>query len=171
MGRGVKLTTPPNTFSWRDAQLKHRDNFTFNFTTNFAFPFSYFKLITGLLDKYVGLVVDFSVMPQLIYIVHISSYLNVKSNVTVLLFKWAPRHEGVFEKWRYSSTYYFTSALGGGEWLASRPGFFTPMERVPGTHSIGGWVGSQSRSGRSGDPFTYFISRYANINRHLINKC
>jgi hypothetical protein len=81
---GVKLTTPPNTPSWRNAQLKHRDNFTFNFTTNFAFPFSYFKLITGLLDKYVGLVVDFSVMPQLIYIVHISSYLNVK--VTSLCF-------------------------------------------------------------------------------------
>jgi hypothetical protein len=29
-----------------------------------------------------------------------------------------------------------TSALGGGEWSASRPGHFTPRERAPGTHII-----------------------------------
>jgi hypothetical protein len=34
-----------------------------------------------------------------------------------------------------------TSALGGGEWSASRPGRFTPGERVTGTHWIGSWVG------------------------------
>jgi hypothetical protein len=34
-----------------------------------------------------------------------------------------------------------TSALQGGEWSASRPGRFTPRERDPGTHWIGGWVG------------------------------
>jgi hypothetical protein len=33
-----------------------------------------------------------------------------------------------------------TSALVGGEWSALRPGRFTPGERAPGTHSIGGWV-------------------------------
>jgi hypothetical protein len=33
----------------------------------------------------------------------------------------------------------FTSALDG-EWLASRPGSFTPREKAPGTHWIGGWV-------------------------------
>jgi hypothetical protein len=33
-----------------------------------------------------------------------------------------------------------TSALVGGEWLASRPGRFTAGERTPGTHWIGGWV-------------------------------
>jgi hypothetical protein len=33
-----------------------------------------------------------------------------------------------------------TSALGGGEWSTSRPGHFTPEERAPGTHWIGGWV-------------------------------
>jgi hypothetical protein len=33
-----------------------------------------------------------------------------------------------------------TSALVGGEWSTSRPGRFTPGERVPGTHWIGGWV-------------------------------
>jgi hypothetical protein len=33
-----------------------------------------------------------------------------------------------------------TSALVGGEWSTSRPGCFTPEERAPGTHWIGGWV-------------------------------
>jgi hypothetical protein len=33
-----------------------------------------------------------------------------------------------------------TSALVGGEWSASRPGRFTPGERVPGVHWIGSWV-------------------------------
>jgi hypothetical protein len=28
----------------------------------------------------------------------------------------------------------------GGEWSVSRPGRFTPGERTPGTHWIGGWV-------------------------------
>jgi hypothetical protein len=32
------------------------------------------------------------------------------------------------------------SALIGGEWSNSRPGRFTPRERAPGTHWIGGWV-------------------------------
>jgi hypothetical protein len=30
-------------------------------------------------------------------------------------------------------------ALVGGEWSTSRPGHFTPRERAPGTHWIGGW--------------------------------
>jgi hypothetical protein len=33
-----------------------------------------------------------------------------------------------------------TSALGGSEWSASRPGRFTSGERAPGTHCIEGWV-------------------------------
>jgi hypothetical protein len=36
---------------------------------------------------------------------------------------------------------FLTSALAGGEWLASRPGRFTHGERAPGTHLIGGRVG------------------------------
>jgi hypothetical protein len=32
-------------------------------------------------------------------------------------------------------------ALDGSEWSASRPGRFTPRERAPGTHWLGGWVG------------------------------
>jgi hypothetical protein len=35
---------------------------------------------------------------------------------------------------------YLTSALAEGEWSASRPGSFSPVERVSGTHWIGGWV-------------------------------
>jgi hypothetical protein len=34
-----------------------------------------------------------------------------------------------------------TSALGKGEWTASRPGRFTPRERAPGAHWIWGLVG------------------------------
>jgi hypothetical protein len=36
---------------------------------------------------------------------------------------------------------FLTSALVGGEWSTSRPGRFTPGERAPGTHWIGGWAG------------------------------
>jgi hypothetical protein len=53
----------------------------------------------------------------------------------------APRHKGVFGEWRYSSTHSVTSTLDEGEWSASRPGHFTPMERTPFTHWIGDWVG------------------------------
>jgi hypothetical protein len=49
-------------------------------------------------------------------------------------------------EWKYSSTHSLTSALDGGEWSVSRPGRFTPTERAPGTHRIGG--GPQSHSGR-----------------------
>jgi hypothetical protein len=45
----------------------------------------------------------------------------------------------------YSSYSFSTSALDGGEWLASRPGrAFTPGERNPGTHCTGGWVGPRA---------------------------
>jgi hypothetical protein len=40
--------------------------------------------------------------------------------------------------------HYLTSALDGGEWSASRPGRFTPRERDPGTHWIGGWGGPRA---------------------------
>jgi hypothetical protein len=36
--------------------------------------------------------------------------------------------------------HFLTSALGG-EWSASRPSCFTPREKAPSTHWIGGWVG------------------------------
>jgi hypothetical protein len=62
--------------------------------------------------------------------------------VPVLLFlNGPPRHEGVLGEWRYSPAYSLTSALDGGEWSASRPVRFTPMDIAPFTHCIGGWVG------------------------------
>jgi hypothetical protein len=36
---------------------------------------------------------------------------------------------------------FLTSALAGGEWLASLPGLFISGDRATGTHWIGGWVG------------------------------
>jgi hypothetical protein len=44
----------------------------------------------------------------------------------------------------YSSTYSLPRALDGGEWSASRPGRFTSGDRAPGTHWIGGWMGSRA---------------------------
>jgi hypothetical protein len=35
---------------------------------------------------------------------------------------------------------FLTSALVEGEWSASRPYRFTPGERAPSTHWLGGWV-------------------------------
>jgi hypothetical protein len=43
---------------------------------------------------------------------------------------------------------FLTLALYGGEWSASRPGLFTPRERSPSTHCIGG---PQSRPGVGGE--------------------
>jgi hypothetical protein len=43
--------------------------------------------------------------------------------------------------WRYSFIHSLTSALDGGEWSVSCTSHFTPRERDPGTHWIGGWVG------------------------------
>jgi hypothetical protein len=39
---------------------------------------------------------------------------------------------------------FLSSALVRGEWSASLPGRFTPKERPPGTHWIGGWVGPRT---------------------------
>jgi hypothetical protein len=44
----------------------------------------------------------------------------------------------------YSATHFLTSALDGGKWSALRPGRFTPRERAPGIHWIGGWVGPRA---------------------------
>jgi hypothetical protein len=40
---------------------------------------------------------------------------------------------------------FLISALIGGEWLVSRSCRFTPLERAPGTHSVGGWVNPRAR--------------------------
>jgi hypothetical protein len=62
--------------------------------------------------------------------------------VPVLLLSITPlRRVGDF---RCCSTHSLSSALDGGEWLASRSGRFTPRERALGTHWIGGWVGPRA---------------------------
>jgi hypothetical protein len=43
-------------------------------------------------------------------------------------------------EWMYRPNIFLTSALVGVEWSASRTGHFTPGERDPGAHWIGGWV-------------------------------
>jgi hypothetical protein len=72
-----------------------------------------------------------------------SDLVKVKVKLS-LCFNWASRYEGVLGELRYSYTHSLTSALDGGEWSASRPGRFTPRERVPGTHWLGGWVGPRA---------------------------
>jgi len=69
---------------------------------------------------------------------------TVKVTVKVklhLCFNCAPRHQGVLEDLRYSSTHSLTRELDGGEWSASRLGRFTTTERASCTHWIGGRVG------------------------------
>jgi hypothetical protein len=61
-----------------------------------------------------------------------------------LCFNWAPRHRGVCGEWMYSSTHSLTSAPDGGEWSASHTSRFTPRDRAPGTHWIGGWLGPRA---------------------------
>jgi hypothetical protein len=51
----------------------------------------------------------------------------------------ALRHEDVLGSGCIDSVF-LTSALTGGEWSPSRACRFTPGERAPGTHWIGGWV-------------------------------
>jgi hypothetical protein len=63
--------------------------------------------------------------------------------VPVFFLNWAPRHEGVFGEWRYSSTHSLTSVLDGDKW-SSRPGRFTLREIAPGIHWIGSWVGPRA---------------------------
>jgi hypothetical protein len=68
--------------------------------------------------------------------------VNVKLSLCFFL-SFLTEHHGMrlIGEWRYSSTHSLTSALDGGEWLASRPGRFTPRERAPSTYWIGDWVG------------------------------
>jgi hypothetical protein len=45
---------------------------------------------------------------------------------------------------------FLISALDGSEWSASGPCSFTPGERAPDTHWIGGWLGPRIWPGRCG---------------------
>jgi hypothetical protein len=91
-----------------------------------------------------------------IYPMKFNLYIAIKSNKIHLYSKkvkvklkfslCSTKHHAMkaYWEWRYSSTYSLTSALDGGEWSTSRPGRFTPRERAPGTHWIGGWVGPRT---------------------------
>jgi len=46
--------------------------------------------------------------------VRIKVKVKGKGKVIPEFFNWAPRHEGVLGKWKYSSTYSLTAALDGG---------------------------------------------------------
>jgi hypothetical protein len=61
--------------------------------------------------------------------------VKVKAKLSLCL------NKHVLGEWRHSSRDYLTLALDGGKWSTSRPGRFTPRERVRGTRWIGGWVG------------------------------
>jgi hypothetical protein len=50
----------------------------------------------------------------------------------------------VIHVYGWTSFIVFHVNFGSDEWPASRPGCFTPEERAPGTHWIGGWVGPRS---------------------------
>jgi hypothetical protein len=61
-----------------------------------------------------------------------------------------------------------TLALHGDEWSDSRPGRFTPSKRAPGTHWIGGWVGS--RAGLDAVVKRRIPSRYWDSNPPIISQ-
>jgi hypothetical protein len=58
--------------------------------------------------------------------------------IPVLFLNRASRHEGALGDWMYSATHSLTLTLHGGEWSASRPGRFTPKERIPYPYCIRG---------------------------------
>jgi hypothetical protein len=76
---------------------------------------------------------------------YVSILDKVKGKVFPVRFlNWAPCHEVVLGEWRCSSMHSLTLALDGGEQSASCPGHFTPRERAPGTHWIGGCAGPRA---------------------------
>jgi hypothetical protein len=52
---------------------------------------------------------------------------------------------------------FLTLALAGGDWPASRPGRFTPRERAPGTHWIGGWVGPRASLDNMNEVDSFYV--------------
>jgi hypothetical protein len=70
----------------------------------------------------------------------------VAQKVKVKLSLCLTKHHAMKAYWRKGCIVhtFLTSALDGGEWSTSRPGRFTPRERAPGTHWIGGWVGPRA---------------------------
>jgi hypothetical protein len=81
-----------------------------------------------------------------------STIFNVKVKLSLCFFlNWAPRVEGVFWEWQYSSTHSLNSAFNRSEWPDSRSGRFIPRERSPRYSLDRRLGGPQSRSGRGGE--------------------
>jgi hypothetical protein len=70
--------------------------------------------------------------------------IKVKVKLSLYFFNWAPCHKGILGSGGIAPHILLTLALDGGEWSASYPGHFTPRERAPGNHWIGGWVGPRA---------------------------
>jgi hypothetical protein len=66
-----------------------------------------------------------------------------KVNLSLRLINWELCHEDIWGSGGVAPPF-LTSALHGGERSTSRPGRFAYGERAPGTHWIGGWVGSRA---------------------------
>jgi hypothetical protein len=70
--------------------------------------------------------------------------LDVKKvNLSFSLINWALFHEDVWGSGGTASPF-LTTAVGGGEWSASRPRRFIHGERARGTHWIGGRMGPRA---------------------------
>jgi hypothetical protein len=61
-----------------------------------------------------------------------------------------------------------TSVLDGGEWSASRPGRFIRVERAPGTHSTGIWVGPRAGLLLYGFELTKIVTCRYDDHRHCL---
>jgi hypothetical protein len=55
----------PNTPSWRGAELKHRNNFTFTMTASFQVPYDWPYMIIGLAPFYITYAVDTALLSSL----------------------------------------------------------------------------------------------------------
>jgi hypothetical protein len=66
-------------------------------------------------------------------------WMYVKVKLSLSLINNVSCHEDVWGS-RDIAPQIFTLALDGSEWSASCHRCFTPAERVPGTHWIGGWM-------------------------------
>jgi hypothetical protein len=69
-----------------------------------------------------------------------SKYLSVKLSLCLT------KHHAVKTYWgvEVQRHTFLTAALEGDEWSDSRPGRFTPGERVPSSHWIGSWGGTRA---------------------------
>jgi hypothetical protein len=68
------------------------------------------------------------------------SWLSLTRKLREFTFDLTSRSSKHMEEWGTTPPF-ITFALDGGEWSGLRPCRFTPGERAPGTHWIGGWMG------------------------------